>query len=161
MAPLSSREAARLDAADDQSLIREQLFFSFWKTGFQLVLRADALTIKLVRTRALKRNERDVLLGWLDRFTNLAELPARLAFDVQDAKRSFDYVDECVLLVVFNGQLAVERRYFNCVTMSAHSRRSDLEIHCLRIVAAQIELYRLDRKSTRLNSSHTDISRMP
>ncbi len=89
----------------------------------------------------MKRHERHVLFVRLDRLANLAQLPARLAFDVQDAQRSFNHFHEGVLFVVFNSQLAVERRDFNCVTMNPRSRRRDLEIDSLRVVAAQVELF--------------------
>src|SRR5215208_236160 len=75
-------EKACLDAADDQTLVREQLFFSLGKTGRELHLVPNTLAIKLVLTRALKRNHRDVLLVGLKRLANLSEFPTRLAFDV-------------------------------------------------------------------------------
>ena len=83
------------------SVIREKLFFGF---GNQLraLLVADALAVKLVLAGALKRNECDVLFVGLDRLANLAEFPARLAFDVQNPQWSFDHFHERVLLVVFD-----------------------------------------------------------
>ncbi len=141
-AQLVGSKETRLDAADDQAVIREKLFFGFWKTVCELCLVADALAVKLVLAGALKRNESDVLFVGLDRFANLAEFPAWFAFDVQNAQRSLDHFHQRVLLVVFDRQLAVEWRDFNRVAMHARSGRRDLEVDCLSVVAAQVEFFR-------------------
>src|SRR6185295_3465641 len=98
------------------------------KSGGQLPLVADALAIELVLSRALQRDEHDVLFVERKRFADLAELPARLAFNVQQSQWSFDHFHDCILLVVFDGQLAVEWSDLDCVAMNAGSGGRDLEI---------------------------------
>src|ERR1051326_6191825 len=93
----------------------------------------------------MERVEHEGLFVELACFANLAELPARFAFDIQEPQWTLNYFNERVLFVVVDGDLAVERCDFNGVTMNAGRRWRDLEIDSFGVVAAQVELFRFNR----------------
>ena len=141
------RKETRFDAAENQAVVSKQFLLGFGKSGDQFLFASNSLPVEFIFTRALKRYDGDVLLSETQRFANLAQLPTRFALNMQDSHGPFNHSDERVLSVVVDRDFAIERRDFNCVAMEAGRGRHNFKLDCLRITAAQIEHFSLDRAS--------------
>ena len=141
---LLGRERRRLDAAQNESAILEELFARLGKAGDQLVGVRDGLTVVLVLGRPGQRHHLQVLVVF-DRAAHELVLEARLAFVVEGLLGAIVDLDQRVARVVLRHLLACLRRDLELEEARARLRRGEAHFHRRRFaLRRQRHLLRAD-----------------